>query len=124
MTNSIESQPSTVEEPEKQAGKHTPGPWEQGQLYIRDSKNPSDPNYRYIRAGDGYLLNEAKGSFGISGFIRPQDARLIAASPDLLEALKLCKATLAARGGPSAKERDTAIAAARAAIAKAEGGQP
>lgn len=45
------------------------------------------------------------------------DARLIAAAPELLEALKLCAVLV--HGG--SRQGDAAIAAARAAIAKAEG---
>lgn len=65
---------------------HTPGPWKIGYsdgsgasdgIYITNASNEA-----IVRGGnpDGYLCH---------GVLRPCDARLIAAAPDLLKALKL-----------------------------------
>jgi len=86
--------------------KHTPGPWE-----IEPSDDgqshwivPAASN-RCGWVGDRYMR--------VSGPIDIHDARLIAAAPDLLEALEACYAAL----HPNSAEGQ----AARAAIAKVTG---
>lgn len=65
---------------------HTPAPW----VLDDSSHNPIDgepliaEDYHFIDAGEGVTPN----GFGISGFLSVQDARLIAAAPELLEALE------------------------------------
>jgi len=64
---------------------HTPGPWTQHAVDLNDG---IDGNYRAIVSGRG-LFNSREG-FELNGFIREPDAKLIAAAPDLLEALQQC----------------------------------
>lgn len=98
-------------------GKHTLGPWKvyrspDGSTIIGIGVNrPDDPDH-----GAG-ITDPRFGLWG-SGTEREANARLIAAAPDLLAALKtLCAAYEACNG-----EDHPAYKQARAAIAKAEGG--
>jgi hypothetical protein len=82
--------------------KHTPGPWEIDRgwhLYERD-------RYYKIVAGWDY-----PHGFSLSAFMNEADACLIAAAPDLLEALKAVLAV--------ADRKTVEFDMARAAIAKA-----
>ncbi len=83
--------------------KHTPGPWR-----ISDA-----------RSTKVVLIDDAKGQ-AVGELVwadvrNPADARLIAAAPDLLDALKDLVSVLGADSG------EAEIVAARAAIAKAGG---
>lgn len=80
---------------------HTPGPW-RATLHANGLVKV-ESNQRVIC--DGFRGEEA-------------NARLIAAAPDLLAALK---AVLAQTGDESMEEQDAVFASAAAAIAKAEG---
>jgi len=100
--------------------KHTPGPWS-----IQTSNS-----YRRIgnNMGDGNVLspcNQPDGHpdlyFQNGGFNGP-DARLIAAAPDLLEALQVVLRDHMAVHGVGDLEMQPALFQARAAIAKATGG--
>lgn len=97
-------------------GKHTPGPWKCderphfGAWFVR--QDPVNWN------GMGYQLicdcpAEKKGTH--YGDMFKANARLIAAAPDMLDALRLIA------GEDGLCVTDGTIAAARAAIAKAEG---
>lgn len=100
--------------------KHTPGPWQ----YRRSSTSSTD-HYEIMPAGqlggwkDGRYLS-------VSGAIDEHDARLIAAAPDMLEALK----SIAEFWNRDHNEKAMvgacwhAVETAEAAIAKAEGEQP
>jgi hypothetical protein len=97
----------------KHAAKHTPGPW-------LATKRPIDSRYQ-IEAADGSRLVTLPFSDTIES-----DARLIAAAPELLEALKSlfehCAMMHNQWGeGDNTKQADAAIAAGKAAIARAEG---
>lgn len=81
-------------------GKHTPGPWRYTPWHIEEG-NPT------VRAPEGWLICETSSD---------ANARLIAAAPDLLEALRdaLCALECCGKDYPAATK-------ARAAIAKAVG---
>lgn len=103
--------------------KHTPGPWRVGyrslHILADNAKAGGDAMICDIR-GWGYLTGKGHGALGLppeqAAAIQDANARLIAAAPELLEALKECAAsagfqymTFEARGR------------VEAALAKAEG---
>jgi hypothetical protein len=97
--------------------KHTPGPW------FWDDEVPTD----YMKADweniAPWLVDE-KGVGVITGQIacrNPADTRLIAAAPELLEALKAFVADWCDETGMSSPSHDS-VRFAQDAIAKAEGG--
>lgn len=92
---------------------HTPGPW-----------SLSDEDSPLLSGADGGYIAQVFSRTGCeNGSLRPnyaEDARLIAAAPDLLEALQLAFRHL--NGGSDSltpMEHDRAFKLARAAIAKA-----
>jgi hypothetical protein len=90
------------------AGKHTPGPWKASFTKITD-----------VVAGNGALIAKCER---LNGLVNLQaNQRLIAAAPDLLEALKRCAGALGVVS-PGGRD-DPDVLAARAAIAKATGEQ-
>lgn len=100
--------------------KHTPGPWAM----------PDSGQGRISKVGanggwDGLIATADCGDYARSREEGLANARLIAAAPNLLEALKTARSMLAICAGPipSNDERD-AIAWADAAIAKATGEKP
>lgn len=101
--------------------KHTPGPW---RLDTPDMAHVVEHDYHSIKAGVGFLAEKPEAAgFGLAGHMTLADARLIAAAPELLEALVACVDALdriRIRGG-----FDTAAELlARTAIAKATGNLP
>lgn len=104
--------------------KHTPGPW-----VIEDSVKGWDDNVA-IKSEDGEYI-------GLVSWLNDEqkpNAHLIAAAPDLLEALQKCQTVLEwvveQAGGPQCEheggvvcfcQENAAISTARAAIAKATG---
>lgn len=85
--------------------KHTPGPWE--------ATCPRGKNWFIRQSETGEYIFESNQY----GSMREADARLIAAAPDLLDALK----EYLAWGAMTASDRYLFDAKFRAAIAKAEG---
>ena len=67
----------------------TPGPWRVSDDNITFSQVASD-TYHQISAGAGYCLDDENKGFELSGFMSTSDANLIAAAPELLEALQEC----------------------------------
>lgn len=111
---------------------HTPGPWKIGSIVPNSELKPAD---RRNYAGDmAYIWTDrpypggvcvAKVKEELMGELKP-NAHLIAAAPDLLEALtglfEHCAMIHKQWGdGDNTREADAAIKTARAAIAKAEG---
>lgn len=98
--------------------KHTPGPWR--------VEGPS-PEGRNPNAG----LWDVEGVTNVANACTLHDARLIAAAPELLEALKAAQSALAMMIQPDAIKNSTVLdafalatqaeAKARAIISKAEG---
>lgn len=102
--------------------KHTPGPWE----YVASNEHhgPYVASYAGDVADCYVMSNPLAASIRNGGTSYPvhhqgdsadANARLIAAAPDMLEALKACADNLASLGWQPAEQ------VARAAIAKAEG---
>lgn len=90
--------------------KHTPGPW-----FIGDANKPSEYTHG-IQAGD-FIVADLCDDAHTAG-TRRANARLIAAAPELLEALKGLLNVISETRGIPAHE---AVQASLAAIAKAEG---
>ena len=90
-------------------GKHTPGPWALDQSSQISCVSAFDVNGEFIGIAYMTLPNHEA------------NARLIAAAPDLLDALKRLESATRILP-PDMDEPDSPLAQARAAIAKAEGG--
>ena len=90
---------------------HTPGPW----FIERRTYDNETTSYR-VTASDGHGWSGNR-YMAVSGCIDEHDARLIAAAPELLEAL--AEISLCSQSSMSSKEECGRIA--RAAIAKATG---
>lgn len=85
--------------------KHTAGPWEAVSNLVRTARTPT---------GGGFLVAECPANIGS----RLEDARLIAAAPELLEALTRLSAQCERLRLPGQRQTD-AEANALAVIAKA-----
>lgn len=103
--------------------KHTPGPWrvEEGTTLIWGECNPDD----LTTYGMGYPIAECRLTPAASWAKGPRkyeeaeaNARLIAAAPDMLKALRVIAATLPHMGG-SERSTHSLLAQATDAIAKA-----
>ncbi|MBU6190660.1 MAG: hypothetical protein KGR68_15195 [Betaproteobacteria bacterium] len=104
------------------SAKHTPGPW------VLENRG-----YKFIvsKPGDGYITRDVcrMDASTMSAFAQEANARLIAAAPELLEALRVFVSAaypvtteINPRGHAwSEAYLDQALDNARAAIAKAEG---
>jgi hypothetical protein len=97
---------------------HTPGPWhweaDQEPIDPRTFKSPGYYGNPSLVAGDDYPDDFVIGCDEYQIYLKPEDALLIAAAPDLLSALKECVEFI---GDPAIR----AFHVARAAVAKAEG---
>lgn len=100
--------------------KYVKGPW-----ILDDGSHDDlvDAEYHFIDAGSGCIATDDPG-FGIAGCMSIHDARLMAAAPDLLEALQAITDQLECIGDTRPHKDGQFIEAARAAISKALGGQP
>ncbi len=98
---------------------HTPGPWRTSGPSKVVSAISDGGDYAILDA-DGEIIAEAIRQVGPSDF-RPANAnaRLIAAAPDLLEALE----AILAEDNPTLATMNERLEAGRAAIAKARGEQ-
>ena len=105
--------------------KHTPGPWtpEFGEAYrVRAQQD----------GGQVAIMMNLKGRHGLAGRRNGDEvaanARLMAAAPELLEALQITRGNIASLGPAGALTPYTSyqewLAMVDAAIAKATGGQP
>lgn len=102
--------------------KHTPGPW---MLAEAVTGRHAITNMRRIRSKNEELEHGAICEvYGVAdGSVAHANARLIAAAPELLEALKLMLAGTQKDCGKVCMPGDNAVRSAFAAIAKATGGQ-
>lgn len=107
------------------AQRHTPGPWvmEAGDPEFREGYKISAPGSPHP-LGDHYTREDnVVGACCSAGVYREADALLIAASPDLLEALEKLVANIDSELGVDDTEW-LELNGARAAIAKAKGQKP
>lgn len=96
--------------------KHTPGPWKLLTVGDRNRLCPADKNNQSI------LTLEDEGNSTFACVYEEADANLIAAAPDLLEALKLfIRSEKMARDGNPPTGADELIELGESAVAKAEG---
>lgn len=98
------------------AANHTPGPWHQADAHGRIATGTC------IQAdGDNYLVASCTGYYGREGAVA--NARLMAAAPERLDALKASRQEIRALVAAAGAGVYTAgaLAAADAAIAKATG---
>jgi hypothetical protein len=108
------------------SGKHTPGPWK-----ATESDPAEGAHVFWITAPQGCGPNNGEVDITTMHGNKPANARLIAAAPELLEALRYAEKGLALANTQALeqlKERNeyesifqAPLDAARAAIAKAEG---
>lgn len=102
---------------------HTPAPWIESAPNI---EGIVDQNYRRIAGGCGFTPDDDEPDlqgFQLTGFIRPEDARLIAAAPELLGALKALALQTSDWTAEEIRKNgmETTLNMMRTAIAKAEG---
>lgn len=98
------------------SAQHTPGPWEIDGEYVQQA------GQTVVAVCDVLNMDKAGDKGWYSGPVTQANKRLIAASPELLEALEaLLGMDVAYQRGPRV---EAAVAAGRAAIAKAKGEQP
>lgn len=125
--NATNPSPSPAEEKSSEA-RHTPGPWRL-ETESRDAQRGSD--LLVTDAEGGYSIADCDTAFPGSGGMHPDEyaraqanARLIAAAPDLLEALRSLVTHIDRMNakGIATATGDAQLAECRAAIAKATEG--
>ena len=92
--------------------RHTPGPWKA----VEAAYNP--PGWLWVQNGPGALLANVHQNVNIPLDARNANARLMAAAPELLEALQ---EIITAADGEGWSQIDAGFTKARAAVAKALG---
>ena len=96
----------------KNEAQHTPGPWKA----VEAAYNP--PGWLWVQNGPGALLADVHQNKNIPLEARNANARLMAAAPELLEALQ---EIITAADGEGWSQLDAGFTKARAAVAKALG---
>ena len=102
--------------------KHTPGPWFAGLIPLDEKPdNGDDPLFVHVgdANGDDRLDICTVHNWTITEGVREANARLIAAAPNLLEALEALVSELSGRDLAAIGFNRKRLEAARAAIAKA-----
>lgn len=104
--------------------KHTPGPW-----YVDEDMRPGMSWNRHIHSDRNTTICFMAHSDGKAEEMDEANARLVAAAPDLLEALKACQLELhycskqlESEGWTTGSTVTKALESGLVAIAKAEGG--
>lgn len=92
--------------------RHTPGPWKA----VEAAYNP--PGWLWVQNGPGALLADVHQNVNIPLDARNANARLMAAAPELLEALQ---EIITGADGEGWSQLDAGFTKARAAVAKALG---
>ncbi len=92
--------------------RHTPGPWKA----VEAAYNP--PGWLWVQNGPGALLADVHQNVNVPLDARNANARLMAAAPELLEALQ---EIITAADGEGWNQFDAGFTKARAAVAKALG---
>jgi len=92
--------------------RHTPGPWKA----VEAAYNP--PGWLWVQNSPGALLADVHQNKNIPLDARNANARLMAAAPELLEALQ---EIITAADGEGWSQLDAGFTKARAAVAKALG---
>ena len=92
--------------------RHTPGPWKA----VEAAYNPK--GWLWVQNGPGALLADVHQNVNIPLDARNANARLMAAAPELLEALQ---EIITAADGEGWNQLDAGFTKARAAVAKALG---
>lgn len=98
--------------------KHTPGPWQVGMAF--DNYGETEIAIEHMTPAGNLVVAVALG--GLQG--QDANASLIAAAPDLLAALQAIVKSLVDQDDEGMIEHAQQMIDARAAIAKATGGQP
>lgn len=97
---------------------HSPGPWQLQEWTVRDSDGAIEGGGLQVVDANGHTITA--GTYEGSTDTEEADARLIAAAPDMLQALRRAVLALAFAAESSAAMRDD-YNAVSAAIAKATG---
>jgi hypothetical protein len=102
---------------------HTPGPWllTGHTVYALDEVGQTNRFSCNMQAGYSYYGRTVKER--VSNDELTANARLIAAAPELLEALRIARMQVALLGGEMDAVNSDVLSIADAAIAKATGGQ-
>lgn len=95
--------------------KWTPGPWNTGGIF-----NPGSANERQNVWGPRRSPEDQSGLI-VAGYLRPANAHLISAAPELYEALYALKEALQYHSVVQAKEWDSLGVQVNRALAKARG---
>jgi len=95
--------------------KFTPGPWRLDHDPIGSGVFSDNENYHGVEAGHGFIKDGV--GFNCTGFMSKADARLIAAAPELFEALSDLLNVTEMQG----IDGDAEMEAARYALRKARG---
>lgn len=96
--------------------KGTPGPWMVTTWSDATFSNVASSIYQQIDAGKGYFDEHQKSGFSLFGYMNEHDANLIAAAPELLEALQECLPWV--NNGIARGAHNKAIAAINKALGK------
>jgi hypothetical protein len=93
--------------------KHTPGPWDY--QIVRNGDDPQYPELRVYDADRDAIIQQSQSGYDTITAITIEDAWIIAAAPEMLEALKDCRDLI------ENMRVEELLMQVEAAIAKAEG---